>query len=340
MRLSVIVPARDEADVIASCLQSLVVQTEPGFALGQDWELLLVDDASTDSTRSIAASFAGVTVLDPAPLLPGWTGKANAVWSAAQRARGAWLLFTDADTVHERGDLLRALHEAEHAQVAMLSYSPRQLVHGLVQRAFMPLVFAELAMAYPPAVVSDPASRLAAANGQFLLIQAEAYRKVGGHQAVAGSLLEDVDLATLLKRARFPIRFRYAPDALSTRMYRSVGAMLAGWQKNLARLFPWPLMMAGWRGLDFALIAGLPWLFFHLMAQPVAPYALGIVWLRVLWRCYARARKSNFPASDCALSLLALPLFCYLLVRSWWQHSVRHRVLWKGRAYVSETNAP
>ena len=333
MRLSVIVPARNEADVLRPCLESLLAQSEAGFAVGEDWELLLVDDGSTDATRSIALSLSSLTVLDPDPLKPGWTGKANAVWTAARKARGEWLLFTDADTIHTPGNLERAIHEAQHAQVLMLSYSPRQVVTGFWQRALMPLIFSELAFTFPPEKVSDPSSRVAAANGQFMMIQRAAYFQVGGHQAVAGSLLEDVDLAFLLKRRKFPIRFRYAPDALSTRMYRSFDAMMEGWTKNLARLFSYPVMMAAWKALDLFLILGLPLLLWHFFAQPVARYALALVWLRVLWRFYARVAKSNFPASDCALSIFALPLFCLLLVTSWWQHTVRSEVAWKGRAY-------
>jgi len=333
MRLSVIVPARNEADVLRPCLESLLAQSEAGFAVGEDWELLLVDDGSTDATRSIALSLSSLTVLDPDPLKPGWTGKANAVWTAARKARGEWLLFTDADTIHTSGNLQRAIHEAQHAQVVMLSYSPRQVVTGFWQRALMPLIFSELALTFPPQKVSDPSSRVAAANGQFMMVQRAAYFQVGGHQAVAGSLLEDVDLAFLLKRRKFPIRFRYAPDALSTRMYRSFDAMMEGWTKNLARLFSYPVMMAAWKALDLLLIFGLPLLLWHFFALPVARYALAAVWLRVLWRFYARVAKSNFPPIDCALSVFALPLFCLLLVSSWWQHTVRSEVAWKGRAY-------
>ena len=333
MRLSVIVPARNEADVLRPCLESLVSQSEPGFALGIDWELFVVDDGSTDQTRPIALEFPAVTVLDPEPLQKGWTGKANAVWTAARKAQGAWLLFTDADTIHSPGNLQRALHEAERAQAVMLSYSPKQLVTGFWQRALMPLIFAELALAYPPQKVSDPASRVAAANGQFLMVERTAYFQVGGHSAVARSLLEDVDLAFLLKRRKYLIRFRYAPDALSTRMYRSVGAMIEGWTKNLARLFGFPLMMAAWRALDLLLIVGLPLLLWRFFAVPLARYALAAIWVRVLWRFYARVAKSNFSALDCALSVFALPLFCLLLASSWWQHTVRSQVAWKGRAY-------
>jgi glycosyltransferase involved in cell wall biosynthesis len=333
MRLSVIVPARNEADVLRPCLESLLAQSEAGFAVAEEWELLLVDDSSTDGTRSIALGLAGVTVLDPEPLQPGWTGKANAVWTAAKKARGEWLLFTDADTIHQAGDLRRAIHEAQHEHVVMLSYSPRQVVTGFWQRALMPLVFSELALAYPPEKVSDAGSRVAAANGQFMMVQRTAYFQVGGHATVAGSLLEDVDLAFLLKRRKYPIRFRYAPDALSTRMYRSFTAMFEGWTKNLARLFAYPVMMAAWRALDLLLIIGLPLLLWHLLLVPLARYALALVWLRVLWRFYARVAKSNFSAADCAISVVALPLFCLLLLTSWWQHTVRNQVAWKGRAY-------
>ena len=135
----------------------------------------------------------------------------------------------------------------------MLSYSPRQLVTGFWERALMPLIFSELALTYPPQKVSDPSSRVAAANGQFMMIQRAAYFQVGpGHEAVASSLLEDVDLAFLLKRRKFPIRFRYAPEAISTRMYRSFDAMIEGWTKNLARLFGYPVVMASWKALDLS----------------------------------------------------------------------------------------
>ncbi len=108
IELTVIVPARNEEDCLGACLQSLVAQSEDVFELGRDWELVVVDDASTDRTAEIARGFDGVTVLAAAKLEKGWTGKANAIWTAARKARGRWLLFTDSDTVHEPGDLAGA----------------------------------------------------------------------------------------------------------------------------------------------------------------------------------------------------------------------------------------
>jgi glycosyltransferase involved in cell wall biosynthesis len=344
LELTVIIPARNEEECLGACLESLVSQSEEVFELGKDWELIVVDDHSTDRTVEIAKSFAGVTVMEAGKLEHGWTGKNAAIWTAAKGARGRWLLFTDADTVHEPGNLHRAIHEAKKHKVGMLSYSPRQIVQGVAQRSLMPLVFCELALAYPPAKVSDPGQRIAAANGQFLLIEREAYRRLGGHAAVADKVLEDVELAFLAKRRKLGLRFRYAEDAVSTRMYRTTGAMMEGWTKNLALLFDNTLALTVWRFLDILLLVALPWLAVELWSARFgghslqwlgAGWVLAIVWVRNLFRFYGRVAKSNFPFLECAISPLGLPLFVVLLYRSWFQHKILKQVSWKGRSYAA-----
>ena len=360
--LSVIIPARNEDDCLGDCLWSLVRQQEGGWELpaqagpdadpgdtgsNADWEIIVVNDASTDGTREIAASFAGVTVIDAPRLEKGWTGKANAVWAGARRAQGAWLLFTDADTVHEPGNVRLAMIEAERHGAGMLSYSPRQVVKGLAQQAVMPLIFGDLAATYPPAQVNDPAKHVAAANGQFLLVRRDVYDKIGGHRAVKGAILEDVELAVLVKRRRLGLRFRYAPEAVSARMYRSFGAMWEGWTKNLALLFGNAPALAGMRLLQLAVLAGIPALMCFLcwgmagshpfsaasgvLAVPMALFALGIVWLRALWGFYKRVAKSGFPFRDSVWAPLGIPLYAAMLWRSWFLHNVLRQVVWKGR---------
>ncbi len=348
LELTVVLPARDEAVNLPGCLASLLAQSEPGFALGQEWELIVVNDASTDRTRAIAEEAArgypptemgaAMTVMD-APALDtgargGFTGKNNACWAGAQIARGRRILFTDADTLHAPGALSRSLREAERHQSALLSYSPRQIVTGVVQGAVMPLIFSELASVYPPAQVNDPGSRVAAANGQFLLVERVAYFDLGGHRAVGPSVLEDVALARLMKRAQRTIRFRYAPEAISTRMYRSVPEMVEGWTKNLALLMPSPIALALWRILDVLLFFGLPAL--ALALPQLAGWQRGailLLWLRTAFRFYSRVARSNFPAFDVAISILGVPMFVYLLLRSVVRHRLQRTVAWKGRSY-------
>ncbi|MCU1319844.1 MAG: glycosyl transferase family 2 [Edaphobacter sp.] len=343
LELSIILPARNEEQALPACLASLIDQSEPGFfALGEQWEIIIVNDDSTDRTREIAVDAAarhpGITVLDAPPLdlsdRGGFTGKNSACWAGAQIARGKRLLFTDADTIHEPRDLSHALHEAEKHKAALLSYSPRQIVTGFWQHAVMPLIFSELASVYPSKQVNDPDRRLAAANGQFLMVERDAYFSVGGHRAVGTKVLEDVALAHNIKRGPRIIRFRYAPEALSTRMYRTTEEMVEGWTKNLALLFPSPIALALWRVLDVllffglpALALGLPWL------VSWQRYVILLLWARTLWRFYSRVARSNFPVRDILISILGIPLFVYLLFRSVHHHRIKKAVAWKGRSY-------
>src|SRR5579864_2229869 len=128
-RVSVIVPARNEEACLGGCLASLVGQQ------GVSFEILVVDDHSTDHTREIAMSFPGVRVIEAGPLPPGWTGKNNAVATGAREAKGAWLLFTDADTVHLPGSLAGSLAEAQRQEAVLLSYSPEQIVASFWEKA-------------------------------------------------------------------------------------------------------------------------------------------------------------------------------------------------------------
>jgi GT2 family glycosyltransferase len=330
--LSVIIPARNEQANIATCLKSLLAQQSEIFALGRDWELIVVDDASTDDTRAIAQSFAGVTVLDASHPEKNSSGKSSALWFAAQRACGRWLLFTDADTIHQDGSLRHAIHEAEKHHAALLSYSPHQIVTGLAQRAVMPLIFADLARTYPPEKVNDPKSPIAAANGQFLMMARDAYFSIGGHAAVADVLLEDIALARLTKRRGKIVRFRYAPDAVSTRMYRTLPQLVEGWTKMLAALFPRPLILAAARLCDFILLLALPVLALYLTV-PLQKIAVPLLWLRWLWRFYRYIARSQFNATDCTLAVLGLPFYAWLLWQSWFKANVLRTVSWKGRSY-------
>jgi glycosyltransferase involved in cell wall biosynthesis len=348
-QVSVIVPARNEEASLADCLQSLTSQT------GVSFEIIVVDDHSTDRTRAIAASFPGANVIEAGPLPAGWTGKNNAVTAGAQAARGEWLLFTDADTVHLPGSLAAALKEAQENGAELLSYSPEQIAVTFWEMATLPVVFAELARQYSPSRVSDPASTLAAANGQYILIRRDTYEVVGGHAAIAGSILEDVALARAVKGAGRKIRFRYGANAVRTRMYSNYRQLRDGWTKNLALLFPNP----GWLAAKTLLSWGIPLGFllwpiamlvgaeltnqtastsqlhseFLMLGRVVDHWwwvtvvGLGFTWLTL------RLDRANFTRDMTFLgALFGMPMFAYLLLRSKRAHA-KGSVSWKGRTY-------
>lgn len=325
--ISVIVPARNEEVSLGACLESLGHQT------GVSFEVIVVDDGSTDRTAEIARSFPGVSVLKAPPVPAGWTGKNNAVVTGARSARGEWLLFTDADTVHLPSSLSRAISEAREHRASLLSYSPEQEVHGFWEKAVMPVIFAELAGTYQPSRVSDPASPLAAANGQYLLVSREAYEAVGGHAAVAGDLLEDVALARAMKQAGYRILFRFGRDAVRTRMYRSFSQLREGWTKNLALLFPSAARLAALRFAEFLLVAGalafavITWRSIPLTASVLILAAFGLYSLFL-----RRILKAHFAWDSTLLAFFGLPVFSYLLLRSRLSYE-KGSVVWKGRTY-------
>jgi len=352
LEVSVIIPARNEEASLASCLESLIAQT------GLSFEIMVVNDHSTDRTGEIAASFPGVRVIDAGPLPDGWTGKNNAVATGAREARGNWFLFTDADTVHLPGSLARALSEAKEHNVDMLSYSPEQIAVTFWEMAILPVVFAELVRQYPPSKVSDPNSPEAAANGQYILVKREAYDAVGGHAAVASSILEDVALARAVKASGRKIRFRYAADAVRTRMYRNFHQLREGWTKNLALLFPnpgrlavktlflwsiplivvlWPLLMLiGARIIGHS--GGVPDPLVRFREVVKSPWWNVILVSGIVWNT-TRLRRANF---DFIMELLGasfgMPMFAYLLLRSKRAHAIG-KVPWKGRNYEGKEPA-
>ena len=327
--VSVIIPARNEEVSLTTCLESLVSQT------GVEFEVIVVDDHSTDRTREVASSLIGaheskLRVVEAGPLPAGWTGKNNAITTGVHDARGEWLLFTDADTVHLPGSLARALAEAREHRVDLLSYSPEQIAVTFWEMAVLPVVFAELARQYPPSKVSDPNSPLAAANGQYILVKREAYDAVGGHASVAGEILEDVALARAFKATGRKIRFRYAADAVRTRMYRNWRQLRDGWTKNLALLFPRP----GWLAARSMFLWATPWAIAFLV-----PILSGKDWWlsplfvgAFLWLTW-RLKRANFTSDMTFLgALFGMPMFAYLLLRSKFAHA-KGKVPWKGRMY-------
>jgi cellulose synthase/poly-beta-1,6-N-acetylglucosamine synthase-like glycosyltransferase len=329
--VSIIVPARNEEASLGACLKSLIAQT------GVNFEVIVVNDHSTDHTAEIARSFSSVRLIDAPELPAGWTGKNNAVAAGAKAARGAWFLFTDADTVHLPGSLAKALAEAQQHRAALLSYSPEQEAHSFAEKALMPVIFAELAANFRPKDVSNPASPAAAANGQYLLITREAYEAVGGHAAIAGNILEDVALAQAVKSAGFKIFFRYGGDAVRTRMYRTFPQMREGWTKNLALLFPSAKVLAARRLAEFVLVlAGVIGAILFATKGSTSYATCSVILALLLYGVFLhRIRKAHFSASANLCAFAGLPLFSYLLWRSDLFHR-RGKVEWKGRAYASK----
>lgn len=229
--VSILIPARNEEHRLPACLASLRAQ---GYG---PLEILVIDDASEDRTAEIVREAARedprVRSLRVEGPPPGWSGKSFALSRGVELARGAWLLFTDADTVHAPGSVGHALGFAEARGLDLLSLVSRQIVKGFWERVIQPVVFGLLDRWYPLHEVNDPASPVAAANGIFILVRREAYEAVGGHREVGREILEDVALARAIKGSGRRVAFADGTALVAARMYASLPEIRRGWTKNL-----------------------------------------------------------------------------------------------------------
>lgn len=240
--VSVLLPARNEENNIGLCLATLAEQDYP------DYEILVLNDNSEDSTASIVAEWqehdARVRLLHGAPLPRGWVGKNFACHQLAQAARGELLLFTDADTIHSPQTLSAAVAEMERSKADLLTMIPQQVMAGFWEKLILPMLYFSSMCFLPfPLVGATRSPKLAMANGQFMLFKRSAYEAIGGHDAVRTALVEDVWLSRLIKKHGYRLSVVDGKDVLSCRMYTSFSGIWEGFSKNLFPGFRYSLGM-------------------------------------------------------------------------------------------------
>ena len=345
-RISVIVPARNEERNIRRCVESLLAQTYP------DFELIVLDDRSTDATPKILHAFASpdqrLTVLLGAELPPGWAGKPHAVFQAARAARGDWLCFVAADTFAGPQALASVYAGAQATRADLFTIMTGQEVPTFWERVILPVVFTALSVGFSPRRVNDPRRKDAIANGQFILIKRSVYDTVGGHAALKDSIVEDRDLAVLVKRAGYRLVIADGRQVAQTRMYTSLPEMWEGWTKNifLGLSGSAGLLLLGALGAFLSLVAALAlplWLLAGLAWWAAAPASAAWLvpaeaallwgWL-VFWRVRV-LRDMGIPAWYALTIPLGAGLFAAMLFASTWKVLSGQGVTWKGRRYAS-----
>lgn len=267
-KVSILVPAKNEEVNIRTCVESLLAQN---YA---DFELIVINDNSTDRTLDILLELGAVPADQPAgkstrlryvnspPAPPGWTGKNHALACGAPFAKGDWLLFTDADTVHEPSCVSAALTLMAEKSVVLLTLLPRCLAHGFWEVLVQPFAMSLMGLWFPVRKANDPRSRIAFGNGQFLFMHRRAYEAAGGHLAVKSEFLEDFALFRKVKEAGLPCAVGIGTDLFGTRMYDAFQRLWRGWRRIYLHAFerrPLPLVLRA-LGLVFFSVLPFVWL--------------------------------------------------------------------------------
>ncbi len=331
--ISVIFAARDEAEKLSSALATLLAQDYLRY------ELIAVDDRSTDSTGAILRQFSETNsrlkVITVNDLPPGWLGKPHALARGAEQATGEWLLFTDAD-VHFAPDVLRRAVRLTRDR----KWDHLALLSGFDMRGFWEIVtltyfMVGFILANEPWRAANPRSRRYIGIGAFQLVSRAAYDACGGHRRLAMEVVEDMKLGKLIKNAGFRSGLGVAPESVWLRWYSGAGNIVRGLTKNM------------FAALNFS----VPLALFHLAQMFVAcivPFiglAFGSGWARV-FAAVSVAVMLAFHAGACRRAKvsmwyaltdpLGMAILSYIVVRSAVVTLGRGGVVWRGTFYAIE----
>jgi chlorobactene glucosyltransferase len=231
--VSVLVPARNEAATITACITSLLDQDYPNV------EIIVLNDASTDDTGEQLDRLAGIhsrlKIIHASDNLPaGWNGKSYACQRLAEQAKGEWLLFTDADTQHTQQSVTRGIAQAIALNADLLSAFPFQQTLTWAERLVVSFIidFVPLLTLDFRAICASVGTQ-SAANGQYLLVRASAYYRVGGHASIYHQTLDDFALAKQFRANGYRIALVAGRDLLRCRMYHNAREVWNGFSRSL-----------------------------------------------------------------------------------------------------------
>jgi hopene-associated glycosyltransferase HpnB len=329
----VVIPARDEAEVLPASLPSLVAQDYPGPV-----RVILVDDNSSDSTGTLVAGrWPEVNLITPGEPMPGWTGKLWALRAGiAQAGPVEFLLLTDADIAHRPGSLTALVRAATANQLDLVSQMARLRVRAGWERLILPAFVYFFALLYPFRWVNRPRTRTAAAAGGCSLVRRAALERAGGLDAIRDAVIDDVALARLLKRCGSRIFLGLADLVGSVRPYDDLASLWRMVSRSAyAQLRHSPGLLAG-TTLGLAVVFAVP---------PVATMAGAVftdwptlltgaaAWLLMAGTFTPMLRYYDQPVTAALLLPFTAVLYLAMTVDSAIQHHRGRGAAWKGRTY-------
>ncbi len=328
----IIVPARNSGHSIGPCVRSI---------LAQDYDrlrLTLVDDRSEDDTADILGQLARedsrVDVLRVTALPAGWLGKSHALWTAAMTAEEEWLLFVDDDCILEPAATRQAVAYATAQQADLLTLWPRHLASSFWEHVVIPLCGGVIALWFGSPGVNRDESSVAFANGQFLLIRRDAYRRIDGHAAVRDAIIEDVPLAEAAKRAGLRCRVASGADLFGVRMYTDYRGVIDGWTRIfVGALRSGPKLLASMAWLLFGNLLPFVALPFGIAGRP-AVLALSVAHITLMmlasYRFWGMGRCDRRYLWLYPLSVLVV---LRILAAAWYRLALCRRISWRNTVY-------
>jgi len=229
--VSIIIPARNEENNIEECLESLLKQNYPKI------EIVVIDDRSEDRTlellKSLSAKDQRIKIVEVKELPSGWTGKSHALYEGVKHAQGEWLLFSDADTVHDSRCLAASMNYASKFNLDAVSVEPHFEWNKFFHKLTFPIFCLIVSCIFPIFTINRKDSKRTLSNGQYILIKAKVYESIGGHEKIKDRILEDLALAENVKKSGYSYNLVLGTELEKVRMYRDIKSYWQGWSRIL-----------------------------------------------------------------------------------------------------------
>lgn len=258
--VSILIPARNEEQNLPILLDSLINEDY------ENLEIIVLNDHSTDKTEEILKSYSEryghIRYINGQELKTGWLGKNWACYQLSLEARGQYYLFLDADTVIKTGLINSVLSYLKINDLKLLSIFPTQLMITLGEKLTVPLMNNILLGLLPLiAIKNTKYHSLAAANGQFMLFEAENYKSNQWHEIVKKEITEDIKIIRLIKKSDYKAMTLLGNNLIECRMYKNINEAINGFSKNLI------LMLGGSVAFLFIYLFFMSWVWIYLFYQ-------------------------------------------------------------------------
>lgn len=321
--VSILIPVRNEEANIIDLLLSIQKQDY------QDYEVLILDDNSTDNTYQICLDFAQndsrFRIIKGKELPAGWLGKNYACHQVAKQAKGEYLLFIDADEQVNDGLINSAIHRMKLNQLSLLSLFTNQSMLTMGENMVVPLMHFMLLNLLPVRLVLlVKNASVAAASGQFMFFNAADYHKNNWHQQVKDKVVEDVEIMRLVKANKLNGEALLANGMISCRMYNSYAESLNGFSKNFLAAFNYSILAF----LVFlVLLIGGPMLIIITMNLPLILFTLGLIVLTRIMISLSSGQNALYNVVLHPLQMLSLTIIAYMAIQKY----LTKTNTWKGR---------
>jgi chlorobactene glucosyltransferase len=334
--VSIIIPVKNEANKLKESLDSIINLDY------KNKEIIVVYGESNDGTGDILKEYKDkLKIIQEPPLPDGWVGKNWACYIGYKYSNGEYLLFTDADTIHDKTLLRTAITKMKEEKLDFITLIPSLYMKSKFIKMLLPIIGQFIFVINLAPYFNKKSKYGIFGNGQYMLFKRDVYEKIGGHLAVKNKIIEDFNMAKILKKEGYETRLYNSLNLFSVRMYDSFGELLEGWGKNFYIGLKANILYMLLAILALIVIYLLPFMMlisdiyniFTYQKMLYFPFS-EILYIFYLFRFGVMYYKLNVNPIYSLIYFLPITFILFIIIYSYYRF--KKGIIWKNRVYVGK----